>query len=47
MLEDRPTLAAIVLYADDPQSILPKTGIKVYRYQTSGDGTRETLTGTL
>jgi ATP-dependent DNA helicase RecG len=45
MLEDRPTLAAIVLYADDPQSILPKTGIKIYRYQTSGDGTRETLTG--
>jgi ATP-dependent DNA helicase RecG len=34
-----------LLYADDPQAILPKTGIKLYRYQTNSEGTRDTLTG--
>lgn len=42
---ERPTVAAIILYADEPQAILPKTGIKIYRYQTSGAPTRETLVG--
>ena len=32
---DRPTVAAVLLYADEPQAILPKSGIKIYRYQTS------------
>jgi len=41
----RPTLAAVVLYADDPQAILPNTGIKIYQYQTSDEGTRDTLIG--
>jgi ATP-dependent DNA helicase RecG len=42
---DRPTVAGIVLFAEEPQAVLPKrTGIKVYRYQTSAaEGTRETL----
>jgi ATP-dependent DNA helicase RecG len=43
--DDRPTVAGIVLYADEPQSILPKTAIKIYRYRTSGAGTRDTLAG--
>ena len=43
--ENRPTVAAIVLYADDPQAILPHTGIKIYQYRTSDEGTRETLVG--
>lgn len=42
---DLPIVAAVILYADEPQAILPKrTGIKVYRYKTSDPvGTRETL----
>lgn len=44
---DLPTVAGVVLFADLPQAILPKrTGIKVYRYQSSGAaGTRDTLVG--
>lgn len=40
-----PTVAGLVLYADEPQAALPKRcGIKVYRYRTSDPiGTRETL----
>jgi ATP-dependent DNA helicase RecG len=45
--EDKPTVAAVVLFADLPQAILPKrTGIKVYRYKTADvEGSRETLVG--
>ncbi|OKO76887.1 ATP-dependent DNA helicase RecG [Bradyrhizobium sp. AS23.2] len=43
--EDRPTVAAVLLYAEEPQAALPKAGIKIYRYQTSGMGTRDTLVG--
>jgi ATP-dependent DNA helicase RecG len=42
--EDLPTVAGILLYADLPQAVLPKSGIKLYRYRTSAEaGTRETL----
>jgi ATP-dependent DNA helicase RecG len=43
--EDKPTVAGLVLFAEEPQAVLPKrSGIKVYRYQTTGEeGTRETL----
>jgi ATP-dependent DNA helicase RecG len=39
------TVAAVLLFAEEPQAILPKrSGLKVYRYKTSAeDGTRETL----
>lgn len=42
---DKPTVAGVVLFAEEPQALLPKrSGIKVYRYQTTADeGTRETL----
>lgn len=43
--DDRPTVAAIVLYADEPQAALPKAGIKVYRYKTSSNASRDTLVG--
>ncbi len=42
---DKPTVACVLLFAEEPQAILPKRcGIKIYRYQT-GDksGSRETL----
>lgn len=40
--ENKPTVAGIVLFSDDPQAALPKRcGIKLYRYKTTGDeGTR-------
>lgn len=40
-----PTVGGVVLFADEPQAVLPKrTGIKIYRYETSEEkGTRETL----
>jgi ATP-dependent DNA helicase RecG len=39
-----PTVAAEILFGDEPQTVLPKSTIKVYRYKTSGaEGTRETL----
>jgi ATP-dependent DNA helicase RecG len=40
-----PTVASILLFADNPQAALPKqSGIKIYRYTTKdSEGTRETL----
>jgi ATP-dependent DNA helicase RecG len=45
IVQNKPTVAGIVLFADEPQAILPKRcGIKLYRYKTSGEeGSRETL----
>lgn len=41
----KPTVSAILLFAEEPQAALPKrSGLKIYRYKTSGkEGTRETL----
>jgi ATP-dependent DNA helicase RecG len=41
----RPTVAAVLLFAEEPQAILPKRcGIKIYRYKSKEkEGTRETL----
>lgn len=43
--EGRPTVAALLLFAEEPQAALPKrSGLKIYRYKTSDpDGTRATL----
>lgn len=39
-----PTVAAILLYAEEPQALLPKRcGIKIFRYETEDEATRETL----
>jgi ATP-dependent DNA helicase RecG len=45
LIEGKPTVAGLILFAEEPQAALPKrTGIKVYRYQTTEEeGTRETL----
>ncbi|MGN6187142.1 MAG: ATP-binding protein [Thermoanaerobaculia bacterium] len=42
---EKPTVAGIVLFAEEPQALLPKrSGIKIYRYQTTADeGTRDSL----
>jgi ATP-dependent DNA helicase RecG len=43
--DNHPTVGGIVLFADEPQAILPKRcAIKIYRYKTQdADGSRETL----
>jgi ATP-dependent DNA helicase RecG len=44
---NKPAVAAVLLFADEPQALLPKrSAVKVYRYKTGNDvGTRETLVG--
>jgi ATP-dependent DNA helicase RecG len=43
--ENRPTVAGVLLYADQPQAALPKrSAIKIFRYKTrEEEGTRDTL----
>ncbi|WP_373475325.1 ATP-binding protein [Sphingorhabdus sp.] len=42
--DSKPTVAGVMLFADEPQALLPKrSGIKIYRYQTREDGERATL----
>lgn len=45
LVDGKPTVAGTVLFADEPQALLPKRcGIKLYRYKTKDlEGTRETL----
>ena len=42
---NKPTVAGVLLFSDEPQSILPKhCGVKIYRYKTKDiEGTRDTL----
>lgn len=44
IINDRPTVAAVLLFSDNPQALLPKAALKVYRYETDAlEGARETL----
>jgi ATP-dependent DNA helicase RecG len=45
IIQNKPTVAGTVLFAEEPQALLPKrTGIKIYRYKTSAsEGSRESL----
>lgn len=45
IIEDKPTVAGLVLFAEEPQAAIPKRcGLKIYRYKTNNEeGTRETL----
>ncbi|GAA0263603.1 hypothetical protein GCM10010492_75820 [Saccharothrix mutabilis subsp. mutabilis] len=47
IIGDRPTVAAVLLFSDEPQVALPKrSAIKIYRYRTDdAEGSRETLSG--
>lgn len=47
IIDDKPTVAGVLLYDDLPQAALPKrSSVKLYRYKTSDAfGTRETLVG--
>lgn len=42
-IDDQITVAGVVLFAEEPQVLLPKAAIKVYRYKTSEEPTRESL----
>ncbi len=43
--DDRPTVAGILLFSDEPQALLPKRcGIKIYRYKTrEAEGFRDAM----
>lgn len=45
VMGDKPTVAGCLLFADEPQALLPKRcAIKIYRYETrEAEGTRDTL----
>lgn len=45
LIENKPTVAGLILFADEPQALLPKRcGIKIYRYKSAdAEGTRDTL----
>lgn len=42
---NKPVVAGVLLFAEEPQAVLPKSGVKLFRYKTSGQPTRETLVG--
>ncbi|TNF24163.1 MAG: ATP-dependent DNA helicase RecG [Deltaproteobacteria bacterium] len=44
VVDGKPTVASVLLFADAPQAYLPKAAVKLYRYKTTAlEGTRETL----
>ncbi len=44
IVDNRPTVAGLILFSDEPQVDLPKAAIKLYRYKTiDAVGTRDTL----
>lgn len=46
IVEERPTVAAVILFADEPQIVLPKASVMVYRYASrDAIGRREDLVG--
>lgn len=46
VIEDRPTVAGVLLFSDLPQSLLPKrSAVKILRYQTKDDAERDFLSG--
>ena len=43
---DKPTVGGLLVFADEPQVVLPKAAVKLYRYKTSdAQGSRESLDG--
>lgn len=43
---NQPVVAGILLFAEEPQALLPKSGVKLFRYKTTAAvGTRDTLAG--
>ena len=42
---NKPVVAGVLLFAEEPQAVLPKSGVKLFRYKTADKPTRETLAG--
>ena len=43
---NQPVVAGVLLFAEEPQAILPKSGVKLFRYRTTAtSGSRDTLAG--
>lgn len=42
---NKPVVAGLLLFADEPQAVLPKSCVKLFRYKTAGKPTRDTLVG--
>lgn len=42
---NKPVVAGVLLFSEEPQALLPKSGVKLFRYKTSGQPTRDTLAG--
>jgi ATP-dependent DNA helicase RecG len=43
---NKPVVAGVLLFAEEPQAMLPKSGVKLFRYKTTAEvGTRDTLAG--
>jgi ATP-dependent DNA helicase RecG len=43
---NKPVVSGILLFAEEPQAFLPKSGVKLFRYKTAAEfGTRDTLDG--
>lgn len=44
IVNDKPVVAGVMLFAAEPQVVLPKATVKIYRYKTADEvGTRDTL----
>jgi ATP-dependent DNA helicase RecG len=44
IVKSKPTVAGALLFSDEPQTLLPKAAVKIYRYKTNDPmGTRATL----
>ncbi|WP_424973410.1 ATP-binding protein [Dinoroseobacter sp. S124A] len=44
VVDEKATVAACMLFSEEPQIALPKSGVKIYRYKTvEAEGTRDTL----
>ena len=44
IVDNRPTVAGMLLFSDEPQVVVPKAAVKIYRYGTTDpEGSRDTL----
>ena len=44
VVDERSTVAGVLLFAEEPQAILPKrSAVKIFRYKTKAEGERDTL----
>lgn len=44
IIDGKPTVGGLLLFADEPQAYVPKASVKIYRYRTTeAEGARETL----